>query len=149
MENDEIKEYYKVDYPNSLEFSPKLYYDFSKVESDIVYDLSGNGNHGIMHGGYVETETFGRIPNTTLPYRTRPGKFFSQEHKRNDMVGGKWVHQKDTSINERRFVEEVQGGLISTEEDGLRNLNYSVVIVFPLLIAIWFKKVYFIFKKNH
>ena len=43
------------------------------------------------------------------------------------MVGGKWVHQKDTSVNEKRFVEEVQGGLISIDEDGLTDLNYSVV----------------------
>ena len=42
------------------------------------------------------------------------------------MVGGKLVHQKDTSINERRFVEEVQGGIINTDEDGLSDLNYSV-----------------------
>ena len=41
------------------------------------------------------------------------------------MVGGKWVHQKDTSINERRFVEDVQGGLINTDEDGLTDLNYG------------------------
>ena len=42
------------------------------------------------------------------------------------MVGGRWVHQKDTSINEKRFVEDVQGGLINTDEDGLTDLNYSV-----------------------
>ena len=69
----------------------------------------------------------GKKKNTTFPYRTRPGRFFSQAHKRNDMVGGKWVHQKDTSINERRFVEEVQGGMINTDDDGLTDLNYSVV----------------------
>ena len=125
LSGDEIKDYYNNDYPNPTD--TKLYYDFSNVKDDIVYDLSGNGNHGIINGGYVETETIGRIPNTTLPYRTRPGRFFSQEHKRNDMVGGKWVHQKDTSINERRFVEEVQGGIVNTDEDGLTDLNYSVV----------------------
>ena len=43
------------------------------------------------------------------------------------MVGGRWVHQKDTSINERRFVEEVQGGIINTDDDGLSDLNYSVI----------------------
>ena len=122
-----IEKYYENDYPNSLQFSPKLYYDFSRVENDIVYDISGNGNHGILKGGYIESDKVGKIKNTTLPYRTRPGRFFSQAHKRNDMVGGKWVHQKDTSINERRFVEEVQGGMINTDDDGLTDLNYSVV----------------------
>jgi hypothetical protein len=43
------------------------------------------------------------------------------------MVGGKWVHQKDTSVNERRFVEDVQGGIISIDEDGLTDLNYTIV----------------------
>jgi len=42
-------------------------------------------------------------------------------------VGGKWVHQKDTSINELRFVNEVQGGIINTDDDGLSDLNYSIV----------------------
>ena len=125
LSQEEIKEYYKNDYPNPTD--TELYYDFSNVKDDIVYDLSGNGNHGILNGCRVEEESLGKIPNTTLPYRTRPGKFFSQEHKRNDMVGGKWVHQKDTSINERRFVEEVQGGIVNTDDDGLTDLNYSVV----------------------
>ena len=92
-----------------------------------MYDFSGNGNHGILNGCSVGLETVGKIQHTTLPYRNRPGRFFSQEHKRNDMVGGRWVHQKDTSINERRFVEEVQGGIVNTDEDGLTDLNYSVV----------------------
>jgi hypothetical protein len=43
------------------------------------------------------------------------------------MVGGKWVHQKDTSVNERRFVEDVQGGMVSIDEDGLTDLSYSIV----------------------
>jgi len=125
LNDDEIRNYYNNDYPNPTD--TKLYYDFSNVKDGIVYDLSGNGNHGILNGCRVEEESLGKIPNTTLPYRTRPGKFFSQEHKRNDMVGGKWVHQKDTSINERRFVEEVQGGIVNTDDDGLTDLNYSVV----------------------
>ncbi len=121
----EINEYYSTDYPTPQ--NTKLYYDFSRVENDIVFDNSGFDNHGLIKGGYVETESIESIPNTTLPHRNRPGRFFSQDHKRNDMVGGKWVHQKDTSINERRFVEEVQGGIINTDEDGLTDLNYSVV----------------------
>jgi hypothetical protein len=124
LNDDEIRDYYNNDYPNPTD--TKLYYDFSNVKDDIVYDLSGNGNHGILNGCRVEEESLGKIPNTTLPYRTRPGKFFSQEHKRNDMVGGKWVHQKDTSVNEKRFVEEVQGGIINTDEDGLTDLKYDI-----------------------
>jgi len=120
----EIHEYYSTDYPTPQ--NTKLYYDFSRVENDIVFDSSGFDNHGVIKGGHIETESIESIPNTTLPHRNRAGRFFSQDHKRNDMVGGKWVHQKDTSINERRFVEEVQGGIINTDEDGLSDLNYSV-----------------------
>ena len=125
LSQEEIKEYYKNDYPNPTD--TKLYYDFSNVENNIVYDLSGNNNNGELMGGIIESELIGNISNTILPHRNRAGKFFSQEHKRNDMVGGRWVHQKDTSINERRFVEEVQGGIVNTDEDGLTDLNYSVV----------------------
>ena len=122
--DEEIKTYYSTDYPTPID--TKLYYDFSRVENDIVFDNSGFDNHGVIKGGYIENEIIETISNTTLPFRNRPGRFFSQEHKRNDMVGGRWVHQKDTSINERRFVEEVQGGIINTDEDGLSDLNYSV-----------------------
>jgi len=125
FDEDRIEEYYSTDYPfdgNDIQ----LYYDFSKIQDEIVYDFSGNGNHGVLNGCSIGVEPIGNIPHTTLPYRNRPGKFFSQTHKRNDMVGGKWVHQKDTSVNEKRFVEDVQGGLINTDEDGLTDLNYSI-----------------------
>jgi hypothetical protein len=124
---DEIKDYYKTDYPNSLGKDPKLYYDFSKSKDGIVYDLSGNGNHGIMSGGCMNLEPIDKIPNTTLPHRNRPGRYKSLSHPRNDIVGNRFVHQKDTSVNEKRFVEKVQGGIINTDEDGLTDLNYSVV----------------------
>ncbi|MBC8428572.1 hypothetical protein H8D04_01675 [bacterium] len=124
-DDSERQDFYKVDFPTPV--NPKLHYDFSKVENDIVYDLSGNGNHGIVNGCSIINEEIGKISNTTLPYRNRKGRFFSQHHKRNDIVGNKFVHQKDTSINEKRFVEEVQGGMINTDEDGLTDLNYSVI----------------------
>ena len=128
LNNDEIREYYKTDNPNCLEFNPILYYDFIKSENPtIVVDESDNGNHGTRVGGTIETEVINKISNTTLPYRTRPGRFKSLHHKRNDIVGMQFVHQKDTSINEKRLVEEVQCGMINIDEDGLTDLNYSIV----------------------
>tara|TARA_Y100000592_G_C5477687_1_gene323336 strand:+ start:25 stop:1521 length:1497 start_codon:yes stop_codon:yes gene_type:complete len=124
LREDEIKEYYSTDYPQPKD--SVLHYDFSRVENDIIYDLSGQGNHAILKGGLIESEVMDKIPNTVLPYRNRPGRFFSQHHTRNDIVGGRFTHQKDTSINERRFEEEVKGGIINTDEDGLSDLNYSV-----------------------
>ena len=70
---------------------PKLYYDFSKSKDGIVYDLSGNGNHGIMSGGYMNSEPIDKIPNTTLPHRNRPGRYKSLSHPRNDIVGNRFV----------------------------------------------------------
>ncbi|MBT3962126.1 hypothetical protein HOE22_00235 [Candidatus Woesearchaeota archaeon] len=125
FDDSERQEYYKTDFPTPE--NTKLYYDFSKVENDIVYDLSGNGNHGIINGCSIINEEIGKISNTTLPYRSRKGRYFSQHHKRNDIVGNKFVHQKDTSINERRFIDEVKGGMINTDEDGLADLNYNIV----------------------
>jgi hypothetical protein len=75
----------------------------------------------------MSSEPIDKIPNTTLPHRNRPGRYLSLEHKRNDIVGNRFVHQKDTSMNEKRFVDEVQGGLINIDDDGLTDLNYSIV----------------------
>jgi hypothetical protein len=125
LSDDEIKEFYSTDYPRPI--NTKLYYDFSVITDGTIYDKSGNGNNGFLNGCEISSEELQKIPNTILPHRNRPGRFFSQHHERNDMVGGKWVHQKDTSINELRFVNEVQGGIINTDEDGLSDLNYSVV----------------------
>ena len=125
LSDDEINDFYSTDYPTP--FNTTLYYDFSVITNDTIYDKSGNGNNGFLNGCELNTEELDKIQNTTLPFRNRPGRFFSQHHKRNDMVGGKWVHQKDTSINELRFVNDVQGGIIDTDDDGLTDLNYSVV----------------------
>ena len=76
LNSDEIQAYYTTDYPTPI--SPKLFYDFSRVENDIVFDNSGFDNHGVVKGGYVESEPIESIRNTTLPFRNRPGKFFSQ-----------------------------------------------------------------------
>ena len=125
LKDDEIKEYYSHDYPTPIG-DVKLNYNFSDVQDDIVIDSSGYGNHGIKKGGIIDSEKIENISYTTLPFRNRAGRYFSQFHKRNDMVGGKWVHQDDTSINERRFVEGVQGGIINTDNDGLNDLSYSI-----------------------
>ena len=125
LSDDEIKEFYSTDYPRPI--NTKLYYDFSVITDGTIYDKSGNGNNGFLNGCEISSEELQKIPNTILPHRNRPGRFFSQHHERNDMVGGKWVHQKDTSINELRFVNEVQGGIINTDDDGLSDLNYSIV----------------------
>ena len=61
-----------------------------------------------------------------LPYR-RHGKYKSLYHKRNDIINTKFVHQKDTSINEQRFINEVLTGLIDVDKDGITDLNYSEV----------------------
>ncbi|SVE04385.1 uncharacterized protein METZ01_LOCUS457239, partial [marine metagenome] len=61
-----------------------------------------------------------------LPYR-RQGKYKSLYHKRNDIINTKFVHQKDTSINEQRFINEVLTGLIDVDKDGITDLNYHVV----------------------
>ena len=45
----------------------------------------------------------------------------------NDIVNTKFVHQKDTSINEQRFINEVLTGLIDVDKDGITDLNYNIV----------------------
>ena len=80
MNEDEIKDYYSVDYP-----TPKdsvLYYDFSDVRDDVVYDMSGNQNHGYLDGCSIEEEVVGKISNTILPFRNRLEILFSRPQEK-------------------------------------------------------------------
>jgi len=43
-------------------------------------------------------------------------------HTDEGFVGGKWVKGETTARNEKRFVTEMQQGLINYKEDGLSNI---------------------------
>ena len=56
-----------------------------------------------------------------IPFR-RESKFTCMHHTDEGFVGGKWVKGETTARNEKRFVTEMQQGLINYKEDGLNNI---------------------------
>jgi len=92
---------------------------------DSIFDIKRDAD--LCRFDDVESDEieFPTIKLNNLPYR-RPGRYSSLFHKRNDIVDTKFVHQKDTSINEKRFINEVQSGLINTDDDGLSDLQYEI-----------------------
>jgi hypothetical protein len=66
------------------------------------------------------------VNNTVLPYR-REGSFLCMEHTDEGFVNGKWAKGETTAKNEKRFVTEMQQGLINYKEDGINNLQFELV----------------------
>jgi hypothetical protein len=66
------------------------------------------------------------VNNTVLPFR-REGSFLCMEHIDEGFVNGKWAKGETTAKNEKRFVTEMQQGLINYKEDGINNLQYELV----------------------
>ena len=126
LDDSEIKDFYNNDITNCNDYDGcVLHYEFSNVDENYVYDISGNNNHGINHGCQVTTEKLEDISHTIVPHR-RNGKYKSLKHPINGIVNNRFVFQEDTSRNEKRFFSEVQYGLWDTKKDGLTDLKYEV-----------------------
>jgi len=61
------------------------------------------------------------VIDNILPIR-RESKFDCIQHKDEGYVNGEWVKGETTARNEKRFVMEMQQGLINYKEDGLNNI---------------------------
>jgi hypothetical protein len=61
------------------------------------------------------------VIESVIPFR-RESKFTCMHHTDEGFVGGKWVKGETTARNEKRFVTEMQQGLINYKEDGLNNI---------------------------
>jgi hypothetical protein len=92
---------------------------------DSVFDIKRDTGLCRFDGVESDNIEFPTIKMNNLPHR-RSGRYSSLFHDRNDIVDTKFVHQKDTSINEKRFINEVQAGLINTDDDGLSDLQYEI-----------------------
>ena len=49
------------------------------------------------------------------------------EHIDEGFVNGKWAKGETTAKNEKRFVTEMQQGLINYKKDGINNLEFELV----------------------
>ena len=103
----------------------KLYYDFKFYKNGKIIDLSGNSNDGeIVKSHFIKTEeSLGK--EISVPYR-RESVFKLLSHKPNSWDGKNWV-QKETRINQLRFLNEIKKGLYNIDMDGLNNCSYQTL----------------------
>ena len=75
----------------------------------------------------LKKETF-EVTDGILPFR-KEGSFECMEHMDEGFVNGRWVKGETTAKNEKRFVTEMQQGLIDYKKDGINNLEFELVNV--------------------
>jgi hypothetical protein len=73
----------------------------------------------------IKKESF-EVTNSILPFR-KEGSFECMEHIDEGYVNGRWVKGETTAKNEKRFVTEMQQGLIDYKKDGINNLEFELV----------------------
>lgn len=102
-----------------------LYYDFSNYKDNIVYDDSGNGNHGIMTNNELKERDIGKLLDLELPYR-RLGKYLCLPHESEGLENDKYK-QEDGATNEEILTNQVKKGKVDTNKNGLNNLVYKII----------------------
>ena len=101
----------------------KCYFDFKHFKQDVLQDLSGNNNNGLMENcedGYLINKFETSI---IVPIR-REGKFKTLKHSSNSVNGNKWVHY-ETRKNQIRFYNEMKGRILDLGIDGLNTCRYT------------------------
>jgi hypothetical protein len=103
----------------------KCYYDFKNFKGDIIQDLSGNRNNGMIYNcedGIIldKFET-----DIIVPIR-RKGNFKTLKHSSNSTIGNNWVHS-ETRKNQERFYNEMKGNIVDLSIDGLNTCIFKEV----------------------
>lgn len=98
--------------------------DFESAGDGKIVDKV-NGVEGILNDVEVGTTDIEIVENI-LPYR-RDGKFYCLPHLDLGFVNGKWHQGETTARNEKRFVREMQQKKIDYKNDGMSNLEYTLV----------------------
>jgi hypothetical protein len=93
-------------------------------KNGVVENIS---NEECEYNTSIKKETF-EVTDSILPYR-KEGSFECMEHIDEGFVNGKWAKGETTAKNEKRFVTEMQQGLINYKTDGMNNLEYELVNV--------------------
>ena len=99
----------------------KCYYDFKNFKGDIIQDLSGNRNNGIIYNCEDNVMLDKFETDIVVPIR-REGKFKTLKHNSNSVNGNKWVHY-ETRKNQIRFYNEMKGNILDLGIDGLFNIE--------------------------
>jgi len=103
----------------------KCYYDFKNFKGDIIQDLSGNRNNGIIYNCEDNVMIDKFETDIVVPIR-REGKFKTLKHSSNSTIGNKWVHS-ETRTNQERFYNEMKGNIVDLSIDGLNTCIFKEV----------------------
>jgi hypothetical protein len=102
--------------------------DCKKCKGDMVKDLSGNENHGIIHGRSIKIiDAPEYVKSTVVPDR-RYGRMLCMEHEDEGIVDNKFQGDPEqTSKNEVIYRRKMQKDLINIDEDnGLKQMKYTI-----------------------
>ena len=96
-------------------------------KGDLIINLDADYPRTTVESYGVEEkeETF-RIPNSIIPYRVE-GKFRCLPHPDEGIVNGRFVKGETTAANEKRYVLQMQQGKVNYKEDGIKQVQYSLV----------------------
>ena len=105
-----------------------LHYNFDDIENGYLIDQSE------LNDGFINNVTFEDreivIPDVILPHR-RDGKFLCLPHETEGLINingiEQWAKGVTTARNERRYVLQMQQGLIDYKKDGINNMNYKYI----------------------
>lgn len=94
---------------------------------DLVVDLDFNSPNTDFIASNIEyKEEDITIPNSIIPHRVE-GKMRCLPHVDEGLVNGKWAKGETTAANERRYVLEMQQGKLNYKEDGIKQVEYTLI----------------------
>jgi hypothetical protein len=103
--------------------------DNLQLHVDFSNEITNKINDNICGINNIEfTNEDINVINSFLPFR-REGSFECMPHIDEGYVDGKWAKGETTAKNEKRFVTEMQQGLIDYKKDGINNLQFELVNV--------------------
>jgi hypothetical protein len=96
-------------------------------KGDLVLNLDADYTRTTVecYGVEEKEETF-TIPNSIIPYRVE-GKFRCLPHPDEGIVNGRFVKGETTAANEKRYVLQMQQGEVNYKEDGIQQVQYTLV----------------------
>ena len=103
----------------------KCYYDFKNFKGDIIQDLSGNRNNGMVYNCEDNIMLDKFETDIIVPIR-RKGQFKTLKHNSNSTIGNNWVHS-ETRNNQERFYNEMKGNIVDLSIDGLNTCVFKEV----------------------
>ena len=101
--------------------------DVFNSKEGLLIDINSNSDIEMENITIYEENI--KVIENIIPYR-KEGRFTCLSHVDEGYVRGKWAKGETTAKNEKRFVTQMQQGLINYKEDGINNLEYEIKNVY-------------------